>query len=992
MSVKRWKGRYVVAAIALTIAFALSIQLGDRGASFDLGQSLAAEEESGDDYRLSSLRIFNRALLQIKENYVEPERVQPGPMLLAALDAVQEDIPEFVANYERSDEGMPSSIEIQVVDEERVFELHEMESLWEMSLRLKEIFLFVEQHLPEDPERSIEDIEYAAIDGMVRTLDPHSGLLTPTHYEEMQTQTGGEFGGLGIVISVQDDQLTVISPIDGTPASEKGIQAQDRIVRIGEESTINMNLNEAVSRLRGEPGTEVDIYIDRDGWSEPRQFTVERDIIEIESVESEALEDNVGYLKINNFQANTYPDMRAHLDELRETMGGIDGLILDMRGNPGGLLEQSIQISDIFLEAGTIVSTVGVGNTLREEQTASSSNTESDYPMIVLVDEGSASASEIVAGALQQNDRAMVVGDRTFGKGTVQILYEFPDTSALKLTVAQYLTPDGTSIQNTGIVPDLQAVAAEIEGDKISLFRSELLRRDRQLDHALENPSTRPDDEGPLSMIRYLQESQEDEEQFEEPGEFDRDFTIDLASRLLGQVPGINARTAMLEALEATLAEVFEEEMGRIEERFAEFDIDWNEGPATEDPQYSLELESNTEDGEIEAGETVELTATLHNEGSEPIYRAKALTKSDHPHFSRQEFIFGRVEAGESKSWTVNIDIPKDARDRLDRIHFVVSDDESEFEGEHYYDITVRGQQRPHYVFDYSMVGDPFADGLLRPGSEVTMAVTVENTGEVTGDDTTVYLKNMTGGEIYLERGRAVLEGLEPGERETVELVFEVRSMPEDGKASFELDIYDSGYRDFVQREFHIPVVDSEESVDALEGLATVGDQGATLRVGAHQDTDPVARASAQATLPVVARSGDWVKVELDGRRAWLESAQATIGEGESGELSGLERMKRFQKSRVSLDTNGMLTSESTISLEGLIEDEWDIQDYYIIVHHRHSPMDVESRKLSYQRVGSPTASVDSELPLFEGMNEISLVTRNEAGISTTETIYVYRE
>ncbi len=993
MSVKRWKGRYVVAAIALMIAFALSIQLGERGASFDWGQSLAAEEERGDDYQLSSLRIFNRALLQIKENYVEPERIQPGAMLLAALDAVQADIPEFVANYERTDNGLPSSIEIQVVDEERVFELHEMESLWEMSLRLKEIFIFVEQHLPEDPERSVEEIEYAAINGMVGVLDPHSGLLTPTHYEEMQTQTGGEFGGLGIVISVQDDELTVISPIEGTPASEKGIRSQDRIVRIGEESTVNMNLNEAVSRLRGEPGTSVDIYIDRDGWSEPRQFTVERAIIEIESVESEALEDKVGYVKINNFQANTYPDMRKHLEELRETMGGMEGLILDMRGNPGGLLEQSIQISDAFLNEGTIVSTVGVGNTLREEQTASSSNTEPDYPMIVLVDEGSASASEIVAGALQQNDRAMVVGDRTFGKGTVQILYEFPDESALKLTVAQYLTPDGTSIQNTGIVPDLQAVAAEIEGDKISLFRTELLRRDRQLEHALENPSTRPDDEGPLSMIRYLQESDEDEEdQFEEPGEFERDFTVDLATRLLRQVPGMSQRSPMLEALESTLAEVFQEEMGRIESRLGDFDIDWSAGESAESPQYSLQVETDADGDEVQAGETVSLTATFTNEGEETIHRAKALTKSDHPHFSRQEFIFGRVEPGESKSWTVQIDIPKDARDRLDRVHFAVSDDEQEFDGEHHHDVTVRAQERPHYVFDYGLIGDPFSDGLLREGDEVTMAVTVTNTGEVAGDDTTVYLKNMTGEEIYLERGRAVVEGLEPGESETVELVFEVRSMPDDGVAAFELDIYDSGFRDFVQREFSIPVVESEPSVEAMEGLATIGDEAAVVRVAADEASDPVAHAGAGATLPVMARSGDWYKVDIGSRHGWVSGEWATAAEGESGELSGVERLKRFQKSRVSLETNGMLTSEATIPMEGLIEDEWDIQDYYIIIHHRHSPMDVESRKLSYERVGAPRAEVSRELPLFEGMNEISLVTRNEAGISTTETIYVYRE
>ena len=995
MTFIRGKGRYLVAGIALTIAFALSIQLGDRGFQFDLSHpQVSAQESSDDSYRLSSMEIFNRSVLQIREKYVDPERANPGEMLLAALEAVQQEIPEFVVSYERGDDGeaLPTQVEIQIVDERQTFRFARMESIWEMSLRLKEIFLFVERHLPDDPERDVRDIEYAAINGMVRTLDPHSGLLTPRHYEEMQTQTGGEFGGLGIVISIEDDQLTVISPIDGTPAAQKGIRAQDRIVRIGEESTVNMNLNQAVSRLRGEPGTEVDVWVQREGWSEPRQFTIERAIIEIESVESEPLANKVGYVRINNFQANTSSDLRKHLDELRTTMGGIQGLVLDMRDNPGGLLDQSVRISDIFLREGTIVSTVGHGDALRDRTQATAANTEPDYPIVVLVNEGSASASEIVAGALQQNERAIVVGDITFGKGTVQILYEFPDTSALKLTVAQYLTPDGISIQNTGIIPDLQTIPVNIQPEEVTLFRSELMRRERDMGRSLENPTTRPDAEGPLSLIRYLDADAFERRRRGNHNEFNMDFQISLAAQLLEALGEQAHRPAMLQESQQVLKEVFDTQMEEIREKLAELDVDWAQGNSPQEPGYEFNVRSSA-DGPVTAGESVELTASLTNRSDRPIFRAKALSRSDNPVLRHREFVFGRVEPGETREWTIKADIPKDSANRHDRIYFQLSDDEQDLVGDHHYDVIIEGKPRPRYAFTYELFPEDLSDGLLRQGDKVILRVHLENRGEVTGDDTSLYLKNQTGREIYLERGRAVISGLEPGATEHVDFEFDVNSLPEDGKISLELDVYDAGFREFFQREFHLPTTMEAHEVESWEGLATVSGDAVPLRVSRHSDSDPVAAAGSGATLPVVARSGDWYRVSYaDNRQGWVHGDDVSAQQGGSGEIAGVQRIMRFQQPVVSLSPEGLFTAGNSIDLQGLIEDEWDIQDYYVIVHHRRGPMDVQSRKLAYQRVNEPSARLSTSVPLFKGMNQISLVTRNEPGISATKTIYVYRE
>lgn len=985
------KGRFIVAFIALAIAFVLSVQLGERGVQFDLRHAeVSAGENQSDEYRLSSLRIFNRVLLQIKENYVEPERIAPAEMLLSALDAVQNEIPEFVVRYDRGEGGqaLPTELEVQVVDSRRSFRLGELESLWEMSLRLKEIFIFVEQNLPADKDREVRNIEYAAINGMLTTLDPHSGLLPPANYEDMQTQTGGQFGGLGIVISIRDGELTVISPIDGTPAAQKGIRAQDTIVRIGDESTVNMNLNEAVNRLRGEPGTDVELWIQRTSWPEPRQFTVTRAIIKIDSVDSKPLADKIGYLRIKNFQANTFNDTRSHLRELREQMGGMQGLVLDMRDNPGGLLEQSIRISDLFLREGTIVSTVGIGNTLRDTTRAAAAGTEPDYPIIVLVNGGSASASEIVSGALQKNNRAIVLGDTTFGKGTVQILYEFPDNSALKLTVAQYLTPGGISIQNTGIVPDLLTIPVDIREDRVNLFLSQSMQRERDMRGALANPSMSQDSSGTQRHIRFIDTNAPDEDEIVDPNEFREDFEIRLATRLLRQVGAVTNREAMLQALQGELDSVIDREISKIDAKLAELGVDWSAGASPSDPRYEFQVTSSN-NGQAQAGDEITLTGSFTNRSNQPLFRVKALTRSDNPMFRHREFVFGKVEPGETKEWSVNVKLPQDTKSRHDRIRFTVSDDHREYAGEHYHDLKTAAKDRPHYAFSYEILE---SDGVLRAGDRVSLRVHLENQGPVKGDEASLFLRNTTGSAVYLDRGRGLVSGLEPGAAESVDFSFEVRRVPSSGIVSLELDIYDAGYRDFVQREFRIPVSESSRNLSNWAGVATVNSSGATLRTSAHADADPVARASNGATLPVVARAGDWYQVQLDGRRAWIEGSSVATRQGGSTQLSGIDEVLWFQKPRITMRPAQMLTSSSTVRLNGAIEDNWEIQDYYIIIHRQDGPGRVRTRKVNYDRVDSTRAELDVQVPLFTGMNRISVVTRNDAGISTTDSVYVYRE
>ncbi|MGH7394802.1 MAG: S41 family peptidase [Candidatus Methylomirabilales bacterium] len=303
-------------------------------------------------------------------------------------------------------------------------------------------------------EVNSKDLVYGAIRGMLETLDPHSAFMPPEVYREMQVETQGSFGGLGIEITVRDRQLTVVAPIEGTPADRAGILAGDRIVKINGEPTKDMTLFEAVRKLRGPRGSQVTITILREGFTEAKDFAITRETIEVHSVRSFDLGDKIGYIRMASFQEKTARDLERTLEQFQTD--GVKAMVLDLRNNPGGLLSQAVQVADFFLQKGQlIVYTEGRARNQDLRFSAEHTKTLPQVPMVVLVNGGSASASEIVAGALQDHRRAVVLGTQTFGKGSVQTVIPLNDGSGLRLTTAKYFTPRGETIQGKGITPDI---------------------------------------------------------------------------------------------------------------------------------------------------------------------------------------------------------------------------------------------------------------------------------------------------------------------------------------------------------------------------------------------------------------------------------------------------------------------------------------------------------------------------------------------------------
>jgi carboxyl-terminal processing protease len=368
-----------------------------------------------------------------------------------------------------------------------------------------------------------------AITGMLAALDPHSAYLPPDLYKELQVDTRGSFGGLGIEITTKNNVLTVVSPIEDTPAYRAGIKPGDQIIKIEDEFTKDMPLVEAVKKMRGPKGTKIHLTLRREGVPHFIEQTLTREVIKIQSVKSRMLEKGYAYIRVTQFQERTDDDLERALSELDHENGSpIGGLVLDLRNNPGGLLTQAVKVSDEFIDSGLVVYTDGRLDSQKQKYFAHKADSHTEFPMIVLVNGGSASASEIVAGCLQDHKRALVLGTQTFGKGSVQTILPLDESAAIRLTTARYYTPNGRSIQATGITPDVIVDNTPIQQAKAEGRSAFPAIREENLPRHLEQKGTGVPDNG----TRSIEEAPEETPPVKE-GELGKDPQLDRALELL---------------------------------------------------------------------------------------------------------------------------------------------------------------------------------------------------------------------------------------------------------------------------------------------------------------------------------------------------------------------------------------------------------------------------------------------------------------------------
>ncbi|MBI1948368.1 MAG: PDZ domain-containing protein [Deltaproteobacteria bacterium] len=959
--------------------------------------SRARDADDDEDYRLSSLRVFNRVVLLVKEQYVEPQRIRPKEMLVAALDSVEKYVPEVLVEEGRDE------VVVVVGAERRPFPLDDVTSLWELSFKLRDVFRFLETRISTDVDR--RDVEYAAVNGMLSKLDPHSVLLEPKFSQEMKLNTKGEFGGLGIVISIRDGALTVISPIDGTPADRAGVKAQDKIVKIGEESTVNMGLDEAVERLRGKPGTTVVVWILRKGWDEPQRFDIVRAVIKVDSVTHQLLDETdkqagrIGYVKIKQFQGHTAEDVAEAVVAMEKQAGKrLAGLVLDLRNNPGGLLEQAVEVSNLFMTDGVLVITQDGGSAgERREIRAQGNRPHLDHPLIVLVNGGSASASEIVAGAIKNRGRGLIVGDQTFGKGSVQQLYDFPDQSSLKLTIGQYLTPGDESIQSVGITPDVDVLAVQADDkDDLNLFPDEHTREE-DLDRHLDDARTRKHES--RYQLAYLAEqlSEDERERRDVSTKFAEDFEIRFARRLVTKAP-FTSRDRQLEAIKAVIDEVSAEEDARIDAALSKLGIDWSREPATTGklaaaPATGALTTTVVAAEPADAGGTLKVTVQAKNTGATPLYRVRANTQATMGLFSDHELLFGKLDAGQAREWTVTMKVPKELQSRRDLVRLTFGDERAKLATLDV-PVTINAVARPR--FSYALFIDDTrggnGDGLLQAGESVELVVSIKNAGTGPSEEPTALLKNLGGSETFIETGRQKLEALKPASAGVARFGFKVQ--PEAGKAppkaDLRLQVFDAVTGDVLVERLQFPIKAAQTEVKKKKGVVEA--TGATTVLAAADGTAPVlAHAEGGTRFDAVAEVNGFVRVKLGSMYGYV--AQNGVGPskgkaavGADGQPQGLSWVYGRDPPHITFPGGALAVVEGdTFTVEARIEDDGPVKDGYLFVDDQKVYFE------AFKASRGPTNTVlKREVKLKPGVNVITVVAREDDEFAQREVMTVY--
>lgn len=755
-----------VFSIASAASIAVALQLGVGGAHGSDGRpALGVGDLVGYRHDLSRLRLVERTLYHVDETYVEPSRVDWEAMFVEALEAVERAVP--AAMFTRQSGGAILSVEIG--SHRDVLEIDPIDSRRRLVEELRAVAEMLEEHLlPRDIPVDVPGVdpmahlEYVMANGMLSTLDPHSVLLPPPDASQMDADNQGEFGGLGITIVERDNRLTIEYPLPGTPAAEAGLRPDDQIVRIDGESTINMSLDEAVRLLRGPVGASVQLHVARANEREPLLFDIVRRPIRPNRVEGELLEGDIGYLRIKSFHQKVEAEMLDELAKLhRRTVGGqLRGLVLDLRENPGGYLNQAVRVADAFLDGGTIVATIDGSGQKREEEEAHA-GTEPNYPIAVLVDASSASASEIVAGALRNNDRAVIIGERTFGKGSVQNLHDLDD-SKLKITISKYLTPGDRSIQSVGIPADIQLDAALIaragqgsdgpSDDVALLFWRERVQREADLDHHLERVALRVEE--PVYRVPYLR----DWPGRRQVGRVDpqRDFEVRFARDVLLAAPS-SRRSEILAAVGGVVQRGRSQGERQIARAFEPLGIDWTDGPAWPRGHDALPVAVRLDlgpDDVLTAGEPETIGLEVTNTSDRTLYRVAAVARGNDV-LDGREFFFGRLEPGETRRWEQKVALTDGYPSERAPVVFDLRDSGEGSLGEHSTRLAVAGRPLPRLEWSWSLDdaagGD--GDGIAEVGEQLELRLTVRNVGNGPTSDAFARIRNRSRRALDIVRG-----------------------------------------------------------------------------------------------------------------------------------------------------------------------------------------------------------------------------------------------
>jgi carboxyl-terminal processing protease len=961
-----------------------------------------AEEPLGGAERkhdMSKAQVVDRVILAVMEHYYDASRIDPAGMFDAAMSELQKSIAEVKVDRDEKN----GWARVEVLDDKLEIDVGEIRSPWALSRALRRVLKFMDQQLPQGENDPLE-VEYRVANGILQTLDPHSNALPPDLYEDLRMGTSGEFGGLGIKITTDrrppcNGTLTVVEVFENTPAERAGLRTGDKILRIEGESTVNITTSEAAERLRGTPGTKVKIQIRRaDGSTKDVQIT--RRLIPIESVEWELLEGDVGYISLEAFQGNSAIELQGALAALHAR--GMKGLILDLRGNPGGLLDVAIKVADKFLNGGTIVATAGRREEEQSVHNASTAGTEPGYPLVLLIDPGSASAAEIIAGAIRNHGRALLVGETTFGKGSVQRVLPLPGGGALRLTSAQYLIPGDMSIQAVGVAPDVTFNPVTIARDDLRVERQGPRFSEADLDRHLDRPTERERGDRPGAILSTLfvpaKERKADRQMFErcytddpQRETFRSRYETDFARRLIAEANGETAEELLLTARDiiAEDARVQESAVGR---ELKKLGIDWEpapearEGDAPTDPRVVATAKIQ---GKLRAGVKFKVKVTVNNRSEQTIYRLRATSKSDNLVLTGHEFAFGKLKPGQTRSWVSTLELPPIVREREDPLKLEFKSDLGPVPEPISVDVVmpVRPSAEISYSWQIEDLGN--GNGFFEPGEELLMRVRVENIGKGATFDVDALLSAKPG--VDISQGRFAVGRLKTGDSAEGEFSLGLASDFRGDEAVLRLVIEEwvparlPTTRVLLERTIELPVSTRRPGPGSASGAVTVvGDSAVTLRESPLGEGRPVAEVEPGASFKIDGKYKEFFRVRLGERRhAWISGDD--VRPGGKGNATAEAVMVVPPEVRIDGDRVRKVTAAS-VRLRGSARHRDGIRDLMVFVG---------DRKVAYLPRGGgadETLDFDVEIPLEKGANLVHVVARHDSEVVTTESLFIRRD
>jgi len=739
--------------------------------------------------------LVSEVLMHLQLDYVNPDKLDPEILLKGALTELERIVPELWVSLQLFENTKPSSLRILIGEEMTVLPISKLREIYDLQSALTKLMKYL---LEKNIQLTQFQIEQLFVRGILNQLDEYSVLLPNEIYREFNINIGGQFAGVGLVVGLREGHLTVIAPMDGSPAGRAGIQPLDRIVAVDGEKTEHLTLEEILHRLRGDRGTPVNLSVFREGNTKALNFVLIREEIKVESIETHDLESRnktFRYIQIKNFQKNTSRELKNKIKDLE----GVSGLILDLRNNPGGLLEEAVRISDLFLPGKQrIVSTKGpsVLSFHNSKKLFSGENFE-EIPLVVLINRGSASASEIVAASLKQSGRAIVIGEQSFGKGTVQTLWDLYDGSGLKLTVGEYMTPSGHSIHNIGVKPTIILMPIYIpenvsniqlilghEKEYTEQLRFKLINK-KQFKNAIKDTDT--------YRISYV---------LNQLKHIDGSEIIDKNTKIRKLKGDIFVGSAIHslhyrfpEKINSNLREIFSElelsESKKIIKKLAELDIDWSLNPFIK-KTYPENLDIRIESENISA-DILNLKVQIKNVGEIAAQRLIAVTGSSNVLLDGIEFPIGKLHPGQEFSRSINVKFAPGMMEEVEPVEIVLYDQNMEKLKKMYFNLNFAPRRNPSFmvstkIFDDGTLGSKGnGDGKIQLGETIALSFKLINLGENVVPELLLKIKGIDG-IFRINRGKIILKQLIPDVEKNDYFLFQsLGSFKKMGKISLEI-------------------------------------------------------------------------------------------------------------------------------------------------------------------------------------------------------------